>query len=46
VLANLYTMSGSAEPAHRFLEEAMKRTPTKHERALIALQVERAREGR
>jgi RNA polymerase sigma-70 factor (ECF subfamily) len=46
VLANLYTRAGSAEPANRFLEEAMKRTPTKHERALIALQVERAREGR
>lgn len=46
VLANLYTRAGSTEPAHRFLAEAMERTPTKHERALITLQVERAREGR
>jgi RNA polymerase sigma-70 factor (ECF subfamily) len=46
VLANLYARVGSAEPARRFLAEAMERTPTKHERALIALQVERARHAR
>ncbi len=45
VLANLYTRAGSTEPAHRFLAEAMERTPTEHERALIARQVERARES-
>ncbi len=37
VLANLYTRAGSNEPARRFLAEALERTPTEHERALIAL---------
>lgn len=43
VLANLYTRAGSEEPAQRFLNEALARARTPHERELIALQVERAR---
>lgn len=46
VLANLHARAGSREPAHRFLGEALELTRTKHERALIALQVERARATR
>ena len=45
VLANLYARAGSAEPAQRFLSVALERTPTEHERALIALQVGRARDA-
>jgi RNA polymerase sigma-70 factor (ECF subfamily) len=38
VLANLYSRSGSMEPARRFLDEALARAPTGHERRLIELQ--------
>jgi RNA polymerase sigma-70 factor (ECF subfamily) len=41
VLANLYTRAGSSEPARRFLDEALTRARTPHERQLIALQVGR-----
>ena len=41
VLANLYTRAGSPEPARRFLDEALARARTPHERELIALQVGR-----
>lgn len=41
VLANLYTRAGSDEPARRFLDEALARARTAHERELIALQVGR-----
>jgi predicted RNA polymerase sigma factor len=43
VLANLYARAGSDEPALRFLDEALARARTPHERELIALQIERAR---
>ena len=43
VLANLYARAGSEEPARRFLDEALSRARTPHERDLIALQFERAR---
>ena len=43
VLANLYARAGSQEPAQRFLDEALSRARTPHERELIALQFERAR---
>jgi RNA polymerase sigma-70 factor (ECF subfamily) len=42
VLANLHARAGSVEPARRYLAEALERARTEHERALIALQVERA----
>ena len=45
VLAHLYARAGSTEPARRFLAEALDRTRTEHERALITLQVERASEN-
>jgi RNA polymerase sigma-70 factor (ECF subfamily) len=41
VLANLYARAGSPEPARRFLEEALARARTPHERELIALQAGR-----
>lgn len=41
VLANLYTRAGSDEPARRFLNEALARARTPHERDLIARQVGR-----
>lgn len=41
VLANLYTRAGSEEPARRFLNEALARARTPHERDLIALQIGR-----
>jgi RNA polymerase sigma factor (sigma-70 family) len=44
VLANLHARAGSPGPARRFLEEALDRAPTAHERDLIALQIERAGE--
>jgi RNA polymerase sigma factor (sigma-70 family) len=43
VLANLYARAGSDEPARRFLDEALARARTPHERELIALQTGRAR---
>jgi RNA polymerase sigma-70 factor (ECF subfamily) len=43
VLANLYARAGSDEPARRFLDEALARARTPHERQLIALQVSRTR---
>lgn len=43
VLANLYARAGSEEPARRFLDEALARAATPHERELIARQVDRAR---
>jgi predicted RNA polymerase sigma factor len=43
VLANLYARAGSAEPARRFLDEALARARSPHERELIALQIDRAR---
>ncbi len=41
VLANLYARTGSEEPARRFLDEALARARTPHERDLIALQIGR-----
>jgi RNA polymerase sigma factor (sigma-70 family) len=43
VLANLYARAGSDEPARRFLDEALARARTTHERELIALQIGRTR---
>jgi predicted RNA polymerase sigma factor len=43
VLANLYARTGAAEPSGRYLEEALASARTRHERLLIAQQVERAR---
>jgi RNA polymerase sigma-70 factor (ECF subfamily) len=43
VLANLYARTGAAEASGRYLEEALASARTRHERRLIALQVERAR---
>jgi RNA polymerase sigma factor (sigma-70 family) len=45
VLANLYARTGAAERSRRFLEEALASARTRHERRLIALQVERARDS-
>jgi RNA polymerase sigma-70 factor (ECF subfamily) len=42
VLANLHARAGSTEPARRHLAEALDRTRTGHERALIIRQIERA----
>ena len=42
VLANLYARAGAAEPSRLYLEEALASARTRHERQLIALQVERA----
>jgi len=42
VLANLYARAGLEEPARRFLDEALARARTEHERELIALQIGRA----
>jgi RNA polymerase sigma-70 factor (ECF subfamily) len=44
VLANLYSRVGSIEPARRFLDEALARVPTDHERRLIELQFAAASE--
>jgi len=41
VLANLYARAGSPEPARHFLDEALARARTPHERELIARQIER-----
>jgi RNA polymerase sigma-70 factor (ECF subfamily) len=41
VLANLYARAGLEEPARRFLDEALARARTEHERELIALQIGR-----
>jgi RNA polymerase sigma-70 factor (ECF subfamily) len=43
VLASLYAQTGDAEASRRHLEEALASARTRHERQLIALQVERAR---
>ena len=43
VLANLYARAGAEEASRRFLEEALASARTRHERRLIAQQVERAR---
>jgi RNA polymerase sigma factor (sigma-70 family) len=43
VLANLYARAGKDEPSRRYLDEALASARTRHERQLIALQVERAR---
>jgi RNA polymerase sigma factor (sigma-70 family) len=45
VLANLYARTGAAEPSRRYLEEALASARTRHERQLIARQVERARDS-
>jgi RNA polymerase sigma factor (sigma-70 family) len=45
VLANLYARTGAAEPSRRYLEEALASARTRHERLLIARQVERARDS-
>ena len=45
VLANLYARTGDAEASRRHLEEALASARTRHERRLIALQVERARDS-
>jgi len=42
VLANLYARTGAAEASGRYLEEALASARTRHERQLIAMQVERA----
>lgn len=42
VLANLYTRAGQRDAARRFLDEALARAPTEHERHLIELQFETA----
>lgn len=44
VLANLYTRAGSPELARAFLEEALSRARTEHERHLLELQIRRAEE--
>jgi hypothetical protein len=43
VLANPYAQAGSDEPARRFLDEALTRARSPHERELIALQIGRLR---
>ena len=45
VLANLYARAGKDEPSRRYLEEALASARTRHERHLIAQQVERARDA-
>ena len=45
VLANLYARAGKDEPSSRYLEEALASARTRHERQLIAQQVERARDA-
>ena len=45
VLANLYARAGAEEPSRRFLEEALASARTRHERLLIAQQVQRARDA-
>ncbi len=45
VLANLYARTGADEPSRRYLEEALASARTRHERQLIAQQVERARDS-
>jgi RNA polymerase sigma-70 factor (ECF subfamily) len=42
VLANLHARAGAEETSRRYLEEALASARTRHERQLIALQVERA----
>jgi len=42
VLANLYSRAGSTESARRYLDEALARVGTDHERRLIELQFEAA----
>jgi len=42
VLANLYTRAGSPDAARRYLDEALARAPTEHERQLIERQFEAA----
>ena len=44
VLANLYMRAGSPEPARAFLQEALSRARTEHERNLLELQIQRAGE--
>ena len=44
-LANLYARTGAVELSRRYLEEALASARTRHERQLIALQVERARDA-
>ena len=45
VLANLYMRAGSPEPARAFLNEALSRALTEHERNLLELQIQRATEA-
>ena len=45
VLANLYARTGADEPSQRYLEEALASARTRHERQLIASQVERAKKA-
>jgi predicted RNA polymerase sigma factor len=45
VLANLYARIGNEEASRRHLEEALASARTRHERRLVAEQVERARES-
>ena len=45
VLANLHGRAGAGEASRRYLEEALASARTRHERQLIALQVERALES-
>jgi RNA polymerase sigma factor (sigma-70 family) len=45
VLANLYARTGAAEPARRYLDEALVSARTRHERLLIARQTERAKDA-
>lgn len=42
VLANLYSRTGATDEAERYLDEALARVPTVHERRLIELQFEAA----
>ena len=42
VLANLHTRAGSIDRARPFLQEALARAATSHERGLIAAQIDRA----
>ena len=43
VLANLHTRAGAPERARPYLEKALGRARTEHERDFIARQIERAR---
>jgi RNA polymerase sigma-70 factor (ECF subfamily) len=45
VLANLHARAGEEELSRRYLEQALASARTRHERRLIALQVERARDA-